>query len=74
MERPLISLDYAIKYLLRNKGDYELISEFVSAVLEAGGYPRVRVISTLEAESNREETHLRRSVADLVVEDDEKHR
>lgn len=25
LEKPLISFDYAIKYLLRNKGDYDII-------------------------------------------------
>ena len=30
MEKPLISFDFAIKYLLKNKGDYDIIEGFIS--------------------------------------------
>jgi hypothetical protein len=33
----LVSFDYAIKYLLRNKGDYDIVEGFISALLATGG-------------------------------------
>lgn len=71
MEKPLISFDYAIKYLLKNKGDYDIIEGFISALLAAQGYPPVKINALLDGESNKEELDLKRSIADLVVEDAE---
>ena len=71
MEKPLISFDYAIKYLLKNKGDYDIIEGFISALLAAQGYPPVKINALLDCESNREELDLKSSIADLVVEDSE---
>lgn len=68
-EKPLISFDYAIKYLLKNKGDYDVIEGFISALLQAEGYGPVKITALLDAESNKEEEHLRQSIADLVVQD-----
>ncbi len=68
-EKPLISFDYAIKYLLKNKGDYDVIEGFISALLQAEGYGPVKITALLDAESNKEEEHLRKSIADVVVED-----
>ena len=33
----LISFDYAIKYLLKDKGDYEIVEGFISALLASEG-------------------------------------
>ena len=74
MEKPLISFDYAIKYLLKNKGDYDSIEGFISALLAAQGYPPVKINALLDGESNKEELELKRSIADLVVEDAEGHK
>ena len=71
MEKPLISFDYAIKYLLKNKGDYDIIEGFISALFAAQGYPPVKINALLDGESNKEELELKRSIADLVVEDAE---
>ena len=30
-EKTLISFDYAIKYLLKDKGDFEIVEGFISA-------------------------------------------
>ena len=68
-DKPLISLDYAIKYLLRHKGDYDIIEGFISALLATEGYPPVKINALLESESNKETEDLKRSIADLVVED-----
>ena len=67
--KTLISFDYAIKYLLRNKGDYDIIEGFISALFASKGYKPVKINALLDAESNRESKHLKRSIADLVVED-----
>lgn len=73
--KPLISLDYAIKYLLKNKGDYEIVEGFISAILrDAGGYSAVKIIALLESESNKESVDLKKSIADVVVEDQQGHK
>ena len=68
-DKPLISFDYAIKYLLKNKGDYDIVEGFISALLNIEGYPSVKIKALLESESNKEAASLRKSVADLIVED-----
>ena len=32
-DKGLVSFDYAIKYLLRDKGDYSIVEGFISALL-----------------------------------------
>ena len=70
-DKPLISFDYAIKYLLKNKGDYEIVEGFISALLATKGYKPVKINALLESESNKETESLKKSIADLVVQDDE---
>lgn len=67
----LISFDYAIKYLLKDKGDYEIVEGFISALLQAEGYKAVKIKALLESESNKESKHLKKSIADVIVEDEE---
>ncbi len=69
-DKPLISFDYAIKYLLKNKGDYDIIEGFISALFASEGYPPVKINALLESESNKESLELKKSIADLVVEDE----
>lgn len=69
MAKPLISFDYAIKYLLKNKGDYDIIEGFISALFAVQGYPPVKINALLESESNKEGLDLKKSIADLIVED-----
>jgi predicted transposase/invertase (TIGR01784 family) len=71
MEKPLISFDFAIKYLLKNKGDYDIIEGFISALFASQGYPPVKINALLDSESNKEELEMKKSIADLVVEDAE---
>ena len=73
-DKPLISFDYAIKYLLKDKGDYEVVEGFVSALLKSQGYKDVKIIALLDTESNKEDTLSKRSLADLIVEDEEHHK
>ena len=65
----LISFDYAIKYLLKNKGDYEIVEGFISAILTSQGYAPVKITAILESESNREESIAKRSIAGVIVDD-----
>ena len=67
----LISFDYAIKYLLKDKGDYEIVEGFISALLVSEGYKPIKIKALLESESNKESKHLKRSIADAIVEDEE---
>ena len=73
-ERTLISFDYAIKYLLKDKGDHEVIESFISAVLKTRGYKPVKIIALLESESNRESDIRKISTADVIVEDEDKNK
>lgn len=67
--KPLMSFDYAIKYLLKDKGDYEIVEGFISALLKSSGYGEVKIIALLDTESNKENQLGKRSLADLIVED-----
>ncbi|PCJ25778.1 MAG: hypothetical protein COA94_05835 [Rickettsiales bacterium] len=67
--KPLISFDYAIKFLLKNKEGYEIIEGFISALFAAENYKPVKITALLESESNKEKADFKRSIADLVVED-----
>ena len=40
---PLMSFDYAIKYLLRDKGDYSVVEGFISALLKTQGYLIIQI-------------------------------
>ena len=68
-DKPLISFDYAIKYLLKDKGDYSIVEGFISALLNTQGYKDVKILALLETESNKEDPKDKRSLADLIVED-----
>jgi predicted transposase/invertase (TIGR01784 family) len=70
----LISFDYAIKYLLKNKGDYEIVEGFISAILTSQGYAPVKITAILESESNKEDRIDKKSIADVVVSDTEGHK
>jgi predicted transposase/invertase (TIGR01784 family) len=67
----LISFDYAIKYLLKDKGDYEIVEGFLSALLSCQGYKPVKITALLESDSNIESKDLKKSVADVIVQDQE---
>lgn len=73
-DKPLVSFDYAIKYLLKDKGDYSIVEGFISALLKTKGYKDVKIISLLESESNKEDSKSKRSLADLIVEDEDHHK
>jgi hypothetical protein len=72
--KSLISFDYAIKYLLRDKGDYAVVEGFISALLKTKGYKDVKIVALLESESNKVDSKSKRSLADLIVEDEDHHK
>ncbi|MDA9163833.1 hypothetical protein N9N97_03005 [Rickettsiaceae bacterium] len=37
-EKPLVSSDYAIKYLLKDKSDFSIVEGFISALLKTKAY------------------------------------
>ena len=69
--KPLVSFDYAIKYLLKDKGDYSIVEGFISALLKTVGYKDVKIIALLDSESNKEDGKSKRSLADVIVEDED---
>lgn len=66
-DKSLVSFDYAIKYLLRDKGDYSIVEGFISALLKTRGYKDIKIITLLESESNKEESKSKRSLADVII-------
>jgi predicted transposase/invertase (TIGR01784 family) len=57
-----------------DKGDYSIVEGFISALLKTKGYKDVKIIALLESESNKEDSKDKRSLADLIVEDEDKHK
>ncbi len=68
-DKPLISFDYAIKYLLKDKGNDDIVEGFINALLGANGYGPIKIKALLETESNKESAYLKKNIADLAVED-----
>ncbi|MDR1480206.1 MAG: Rpn family recombination-promoting nuclease/putative transposase, partial [Planctomycetaceae bacterium] len=63
-KRPLVSFDYALKRLLRNKSDYDVLEGFLSELF-------VRDISVRnlgESESNKEHKDDKHNKVDILVE------
>jgi predicted transposase/invertase (TIGR01784 family) len=74
MRKKLISFDFAIKYLLKDKGNYDIIEGFISALLKEQGYQPVKILALLDTESNKEQYSQKKSLADLIVEDEQHHK
>jgi molybdopterin-guanine dinucleotide biosynthesis protein len=70
----LISLDYAIKYLLRNKSDYAILEGFISTILKAIGYKPIKIDHILDPETDKEKKEEKRYITDLLVKDEEGRR
>ena len=60
-DKPLVSFDYGIKYLLRDKGDYSIVEGFISALLKTKGYKDIKIVALLESESNKEDSKNKRT-------------
>jgi len=66
--RPLISFDWAIKNMLRNKANYDILEGFLSVLLKQD----IKILSILESEGNQEYPTDKFNRVDLVVEDENK--
>jgi predicted transposase/invertase (TIGR01784 family) len=64
--RTLISFDYAVKKLLRNKADYEVLEGFLSELFKR----RIMIKTILESESNKEQEDSKQNRVDMLVSDE----
>ena len=64
--RSLISFDYAVKRLLRNKADYVVLEGFLSELFKR----QIKINSILESESNKERADDKFNRVDMLVCDD----
>ena len=62
-ERKLIRFDWAIKYLLRNKANFDVLEGFLSELL----LEEVKIQSILESESNKSSAAAKFTKVDLLV-------
>ncbi len=65
--RPLVSFDWAIKYLLREKANFDILEGFLTALLRQD----LHIRSLLESESNQEDRTDKFNRVDLLVENDQ---
>ena len=59
-ETTLVSFDYAIKFLLKNKGDYDIVEGLISALIASAVYKPVNIKALAESASNKEESSLKK--------------
>ena len=64
--RTLISFDWAIKNILRDKANYDVLEGFLSTLLEKD----IKILSLLESEGNQEHEADKFNRVDLIVEDE----
>ena len=68
---PFISLDYAIKHLLKSKENYGIIENFLSTLISVVKYNPIKITALLDPESTKERKYSKKSIADLMAEDQE---
>ncbi len=61
----IIRFDWAIKTLLRDKANFDILEGFLTALLQE----EIRVVSLLESESNSAEEQQKFNRVDLLVKD-----
>ena len=64
-ERTLVSFDWAMKNMLRDKANFDVLEGFLSALLDE----EIRVIALLESEANQENATDKFNRVDLLVQD-----
>ncbi len=69
--RQLVRFDWAIKYLLRDKANFDILEGFLSALLEDDD---LRIIGLVSEESNQKDEDEKFNRVDLMVEDANKQR
>ena len=65
-ETRVVRFDWAMKHLLRNKANYDIVEGFLSALLEDN---ELRVLEILESESNKETTDDKFNRVDVIIKD-----
>ena len=70
MARTLISFDWALKRLLRQKANFSILEGFLSVLLKRD----IVILSLLESESNAEESEQKINRVDILVENEQKER
>ncbi len=70
MSRKLISFDYAMKYILRQKANFDILEGFLTALLEED----ITIIEVLESESNKNNTISKSNRVDLLIKDSKDRR
>ncbi|NQZ10875.1 MAG: PD-(D/E)XK nuclease family transposase [Algicola sp.] len=65
MERTLISFDWAMKNLLRSKGNFGILEGFLSELL----FTDISIVEILESESNRADVNNKQNQVDIKVRD-----
>ncbi|HAN09542.1 MAG TPA: hypothetical protein DCP90_02900 [Clostridiales bacterium] len=66
----VVRFDWAIKYMLRDKANFDVLEGLISALLKED----VTVINILESESNRDREEYKYNKVDLLVEDSRKRK
>lgn len=67
-DRTLVSFDWAMKHILRNKANFDILEGFLSAVLDQD----ITILNLLESESNQEDREDKYNRVDLLVENAQK--
>ena len=65
----LISFDYAIKFLLKNKEDFYVVENFLSSILNLIGYPEIKIIGLHDPEHHKNLAETKITIPDLLVKD-----
>ena len=65
-KRTLVSFDWAIKNILRDKANYDVLEGFLSTLLEKD----ITILSVLESEGNQQDESDKFNRVDLAVEDE----
>jgi hypothetical protein len=65
-ENRVVRFDWAMKYMLRNKANYDIVEGFLCALLEDND---LKVIEILESESNKEDEDDKFNRVDVLVKD-----
>ncbi len=65
MSRELVSFDYAMKYILRQKTNFDILEGFLEALLKE----EITIIDILESESTKDRDESKLSRVDLMAKD-----
>jgi len=70
-KKKLIRFDWAMKTLLRDKANFDILEGFLSALLEDDN---IKILNILESETNAEDENDKFNRVDLLVQDSEKRK